>query len=71
MAQAISDASCANNAVRQVLDAMQEVVYSELGTVERGLYEAAIASTERVDRALSRGLEAGEIYSPALPGGRP
>lgn len=66
--QALSDASCANNAVRQALDAIQEAVYSELGSVEQGMYEAAIASTERLDRALSRGVEAGSADAPALVG---
>jgi hypothetical protein len=57
--QALSDADCANNAVRQALDAIQGAVYSDLGPAEQGLYEAAIASTERLERAIARGLDSG------------
>ncbi len=68
MAQSISDAACAANAIRAALDEIQEAVYSELGSTEQGLYEAAVASTERLDRALERGIEAGSVYSPLRPG---
>ena len=68
MAQSISDATCAANAVRAALDEIQEAVYSEFGSAEQGLYEAAVASTERLDRALERGIEAGSVYSPVRPG---
>lgn len=68
MAQSLSDAACAANAIGAALDGIQGAVYSDLGSTEQGLYEAAIASIERLDRALSRGIEAWGVQSPELPG---
>jgi len=57
MGDALNDAAFAHHAIRATLDAMQEGVFRDLEECI-GMYEAAVASTERLDRALSRGLEA-------------
>ena len=55
---ALSEAADAHHAIRATLESLQERVYSLFGANSIGMYEAAIASTEQLDRALARGLDA-------------
>jgi len=58
MAEALNEGADAHHGIRATLQAMADEVYSRCSADVQGLFEAAIASTARLDRAVAVGLEA-------------
>lgn len=58
MGDALNEGAYAHHAISASLTAISSEVYERCGSQAQGLFEAAIAGAERLDRAMARGMDA-------------